>query len=103
MIEPMYDRVVLRRDEKAETTTLESGLIVFNEKHERDFSRLQAKGPHPSVEAVVVARGPGKEGHPVDLEIGDRVVVSWKAGSEVEIEGINHVIARYDEIEALVE
>jgi len=104
MIEPMFDRVVLRRLEGAEKT-LASGIILtgLDKKLERDYSKLQAKGPHRLIPAQVVAIGPGKKNCPIELELGDQVYLSWKAGSEVEIEGEYHIIARFDEIEALIE
>lgn len=104
MIEPMFDRVILRRLEGHEKT-LASGIILtgLDKKLERDYSKLQAQGPHRLIPAQVVALGPGKKDRPiVDLELGDKVYLSWKAGSEVEIEGEYHIIARLDEIEALI-
>jgi co-chaperonin GroES (HSP10) len=105
MIEPMFDRVILRRLEGNEKE-LASGIILtgLDAKLQRDYSKLQAKGPHRLIPAQVVAMGPGKENRPLtELELGDKVYLSWKAGSEVEFEGEYHIIARYDEIEALIE
>ena len=81
-IKPLGDRVVIKRLEAEETT--KSGIIVTGTAKERPQ------------EAEVVAVGPG-------VKIGDKVLYSKYAGTEVKFEGEEYTILRQDDILAIVE
>ncbi|MDK0751071.1 co-chaperone GroES [Clostridium perfringens] len=92
-IKPLGDRVVIKRLEAEETT--KSGIIVTGTAKERPQ------------EAEVVAVGPGAivDGKRTDMEvkIGDKVLYSKYAGTEVKFEGEEYTILRQDDILAIVE
>lgn len=92
-IKPLGDRVVIKRLEAEETT--KSGIIVTGTVKERPQ------------EAEVVAVGPGAivDGKRTEMEvkIGDKVLYSKYAGTEVKFEGEEYTILRQDDILAIVE
>lgn len=92
-IKPLGDRVVIKRLEAEETT--KSGIIVTGTAKERPQ------------EAEVVAVGPGAivDGKRTEMEvkIGDKVLYSKYAGTEVKFEGEEYTILRQDDILAIVE
>jgi chaperonin GroES len=60
------------------------------------------------MEGEVVGAGPGKLGDngkrtPLDIKPGDRVLFSKYAGSEIKIDGIEHLFMREDDILAVIE
>ena len=93
MIRPLGDRVVIEVAE-AETKTA-SGIILADTAKEKPM-----KG-------VVVAVGPGeyKDGNrvPMDVKIGDAVLYSKYAGTEVKVEGKNYLVVRQSDILAVAE
>ncbi|MGU8481099.1 co-chaperone GroES [Clostridium perfringens] len=92
-IKPLGDRVVIKRLEAEETT--KSGIIVTGTAKERPQ------------EAEVFAVGPGAivDGKRTEMEvkIGDKVLYSKYAGTEVKFEGEEYTILRQDDILAIVE
>ena len=92
-IKPLGDRVVIKRLEAEETT--KSGIIVTGTAKERPQ------------EAEVVAVGPGAiiDGKRTEMEvkIGDKVLYSKYAGTEIKFEGEEYTILRQDDILAIVE
>ncbi|HAT4201006.1 TPA: co-chaperone GroES [Clostridium perfringens] len=92
-IKPLGDRVVIKRLEAEETT--KSGIIVTGTAKERPQ------------EAEVVAVGPGAiiDGKRTEMEvkIGDKVLYSKYAGTEVKFEGEEYTILKQDDILAIVE
>ena len=93
-IRPLYDRIIVTRLE-AETTT-KSGLIIPDTAKEKP------------IEGMVVAVGNGKvldDGKVRSLEVkaGDRILFGKYGGTEIKIEGVEHLILREDEVLAVVE
>lgn len=92
-IKPLGDRVVIKRLEAEETT--KSGIIVTGTAKEKPQ------------EAEVVAVGPGLmvDGKRTEMEVkvGDKVLYSKYAGTEVKFEGEEYTILRQDDILAVVE
>ena len=90
---PLGDRVVLKQNEKEETT--KSGII------------LAAKAQEKPVTAEVVAVGPGGmvDGMEVTMHVkpGDQVIYSKYAGNEVKLDEEEYVIVRQNDILAVVE
>jgi chaperonin GroES len=92
-IKPLYDRVLLKRSEPAET--VKGGIIIPDTAKEKPM------------EAEVVAIGEGKfsdDGKriPMTVKVGNKVLIGKYTGTEVKIEGEDHVIVREDEILAIV-
>lgn len=92
-IKPLGDRIVIKRLEAEETT--KSGIIVTGTAKERPQ------------EAKVMAVGPGLmvDGKRTEMEVkvGDKVLYSKYAGTEVKFEGEEYTILRQEDILAVVE
>ena len=92
-IKPLADRVVIKMEEAEETT--KSGIDLASAAQEK-----------PQI-ASVVAVGPGGmvDGKQVDmyLKVGDRVIASKYAGTEVKLDGEEYTITRQSDILAIVE
>ncbi len=92
-IKPLGDRVVIKRLEAEETT--KSGIIVTGTAKERP----------QEAEVVAVGSGAIVDGKRTEMEvkIGDKVLYSKYAGTEVKFEGEEYTILRQDDILAIVE
>lgn len=92
-IKPLADRVVIKMLEAEETT--KSGIILAGTAKEK-----------PQI-AEVVAVGPGGvvDGKEVTMElaVGDRVIMSKYAGTEVKLDGEEYTILRQSDILAKVD
>ena len=88
-IKPLGDRVVIKRLEAEEQTA--SGIILPGQAKEK-----------PQM-AEVVAVGPGTEDVKMDLAVGDMVIFSQYAGTEVKFEGEEYTIMAQRDILAKVE
>ncbi len=56
----------------------------------------------------MIAIGPGKVGDdgerlPMDVKVGDKVLVGKYSGSDIKIDGEDYVILREDEVLAIIE
>lgn len=93
MIKPLGDRVVLKRLEAEETT--KSGIVLTGASKEKPQ------------EAEVIAVGPGGyiDGNKVEMEVkvGDKVLFSKYAGTEVKHAGEEVIIVKQSDILAIVE
>ena len=89
---PLGDRVVLKQVEAEETT--KSGLILTTSAQEKPQ------------EAEVIAVGPGGmvDGKEVKMEVavGDQVIYSKYAGTEVKLDGEEYIIVKQNDILAVV-
>ena len=93
-IRPLQDRVIVRRLEEEEKT--EGGIIIPDTAKEKPM------------EGKVVAVGKGKVSEagkvvPLDVKKGDRILFSKYAGTEIKVEGEEHLIMREDDILGIVE
>ncbi len=91
-IRPLGDRVVLKRISAEETT--KSGIVLTGNAKEKPQ------------EAEVVAVGPGYvDGKEIKMEVkvGDIVMFSKYGGSEVKVDGEEYIIAKQDDILAVLE
>ncbi len=92
-IKPLADRVVIKMLEAEETT--KGGIILTSAAQEK-----------PQV-AEIVAVGPGGvvDGEKVEMEVkvGDKVLISKYAGTEVKVDGVEYTILRQSDILAIVE
>ena len=92
-IKPLGDRVVIKMLESEETT--KGGIILAGAAKEK-----------PQM-AEVVAVGPGlvEDGNviPMEVAVGDKVLMSKYAGTEVKIDGTEYIILSQKDILAKVE
>ena len=90
---PLGDRVILQQLEAEETT--KSGIVLPGQAQEKPQ------------QAEVVAVGPGGlvDGKEVKMEVkvGDKVIYSKYAGTDVKLEEKEYVIVRQSDIAAIVE
>ena len=91
---PLQDRILIRRIEKEEKTS--GGIIIPDSAKEKPQ------------EGQVVAVGNGKrldDGKvaPLDVKKGDRVLFGKYSGSEIKLDGEEHLILREDEILGILE
>jgi chaperonin GroES len=93
-IKPLQDRVLVKRVE--EETKTKGGIIIPDSAKEKP------------VEGKVIAVGTGKvkdDGTriPMDIKVGDRILFGKYAGTEVKINGEEHLIMREDDILGIIE
>ena len=93
-IRPLHDRVLVKRVKEEEKT--KGGIIIPDTAKEKP------------IEAKVVAVGKGKilengEQRKLDVKKGDRVLFGKYGGTEVKIEGTEHLILREDDILGIIE
>ena len=93
-IRPLHDRIIVKRLEEEEKT--KGGIIIPDTAKEKPM------------EGKVIAVGKGKileDGklQPLDVKAGDRVLFGKYSGTEVKIEGEEHLIMREDDILGVIE
>ncbi len=92
-IRPLADRIVVKRLEQEEKT--KGGIIIPDTAKEKP------------IEALVVAVGNGKllkngQLRPVSVKAGDKILLGKYAGTEVKLDGVEHVILSEDEVLAVL-
>lgn len=93
-VRPLHDRVIVKRVEEEEKT--KGGIIIPDTAKEKP------------VEGKIVAVGKGKitengNQQPLEVKEGDKILFGKYAGTEINIEGDEHLIMREDDIIAIVE
>jgi chaperonin GroES len=93
-IRPLQDRILVKRIDEEEKT--KGGIIIPDTAKEKPM------------EGKVIAAGKGKldddgKVHPLDVKKGDRVLFSKYSGTEVSIDGEEHLIIREDDVLGVVE
>ncbi len=92
-LRPLADRVVLKMTEAEETT--KSGIILTaSAKEKPQVAEVLAVGPGGLVDGKEVA---------MTLKVGDKVIVSKYAGTEVKLDGEECVVVRQSDVLAIVE
>ncbi len=93
-VRPLADRILVKREEPDET--VRGGIIIPDTAKEKPQ------------EGKVVAVGPGKVDEngkrvPLELKKGNRILMGKYAGTEVKIDGDEHIIMREDDVLAVLE
>jgi chaperonin GroES len=93
-IRPLQDRVIVKRLEEEEKT--KGGIIIPDTAKEKPQ------------EGKVIAVGKGKVSEdgkviPLDVKAGDRILFGKYAGTEIKIEGEEHLIMREEDILGVIE
>ena len=93
-VTPVGDRILARRLEAQEE--VRGGLIIPDTAKEKPL------------EAEVIAVGAGRRGDdgermPVDVEVGDRILISKYGGTDIKFGGVDHIILREDDVLAVLE
>jgi chaperonin GroES len=93
-IRPLHDRILAKRVQEEDKTA--GGLFIPDTAKEKPL------------EAKVIAVGNGKvleDGklRPLEVKAGDKVLIGKYSGSEVKLDGEDHIILREDDILAVIE
>jgi len=93
-IRPLQDRILVKRIDEEEKTS--GGIIIPDTAKEKPQ------------EGKVIAVGNGKladdgKVHPLDVKKGDKVLFSKYGGTEVQVDGVEHLIIREDDILGIIE
>jgi len=93
-IRPLQDRVIVKRLEEEQKT--KGGIIIPDTAKEKP------------IEGKVIAVGNGKvqeDGkiRPLDVKAGDTILFSKYAGTEIKIDGVEHLIMREEDILGVIE
>jgi chaperonin GroES len=92
-LKPLEDRIVVKPGEEEETTV--SGIVIPDTAKEKPQ------------EGSVIAVGPGRfeDGArvPLDVKVGDKVIYSKYGGTEVKLDGEDHLILSARDVLAIVD
>ena len=87
-IKPLCDRVVIKMVETEETT--KSGIVLPGAAKEKpQYAQVVAVGPGGVVDGKEIV---------MEVKVGDKVILSKYAGTEVKIDGVEYTILRQNEI-----
>jgi chaperonin GroES len=92
-VRPLHDRVIVKRIEEEEKSR--GGIIIPDTAKEKPQ------------EGQVIAVGPGRHEDgkviPLDVKAGDRILFGKYAGTEVKLNGEEHLIMREEDILGVIE
>ncbi len=93
-IRPLHDRVLIKRLDAQ--TTSSGGIVIPDSAREKP------------IEGEVIAVGHGKkldngDVRPVDVKVGDTVLIGKYAGTEVTMEGMEYVVLREEDIMGVID
>ena len=93
-VKPLQDRLVVKRIEEEEKT--KGGIIIPDAAKEKPQ------------EGRVIAVGEGKvlengQRSPVSVKVGDKILFGKYSGTEIKIDGEEHLIMREDDVLAVIE
>ena len=92
-VKPLHDRILVKRLENTET--VRGGIIIPDTAKEKPM------------DGEVIAVGSGRiqddgKVQPLQVKAGDRVLIGKYAGTEIKLDGVEHVIVREDEVLGIV-
>ena len=93
-LRPLQDRILVQRVEEEEKT--KGGIIIPDTAKEKPQ------------EGKVVSAGPGKMGDdgkrtPLNVKKGDKILFSKYAGTEIKLDGVEHIFMKEDDILGVLE
>jgi chaperonin GroES len=93
-IRPLNDRLLVIREEEEQKSA--GGIIIPDTAKEKPQR------------GKIVAAGPGKMGEdgkriPLEVKAGDRVLFAKYAGTDIKLDGVEHVFMKEDDILSIVE
>ncbi len=93
-IRPLHDRLIVKRTQEEEKT--KGGIIIPDSAKEKPL------------EGVVIAVGNGKlmedgKVRPLDVKAGDRVLFSKYSGTDIKIDGEEHLMLKEEDILGVIE
>jgi chaperonin GroES len=92
-IRPLHDRVIVKRIEEEEKT--KGGIIIPDTAKEKpQEGRVVAVGPGRNEDGKVI---------PLGVKAGDRILFGKYSGTEIKLDGEEHLIMREDDILGVIE
>ena len=92
-LKPLADRVIIKMVEAEETT--KGGIILTGASKEKpEIAEVLAVGPGGNVDGKDIV---------MNIKVGDKVIYSKYAGTEVKMDGVEYTIVRQSDILAIVE
>jgi len=93
-IRPLHDRIIVKRIEEEQKT--KSGIIIPDTAKEKPL------------EGSVIAVGNGRKSEdgkvsPLDVKTGDKILFGKYAGTEIKVDGVEHLILREEDVLAVIE
>lgn len=93
-VKPLHDRVLIKRLEGEEKSA--GGIIIPDSAKEAP------------IEGMVVAAGDGRvddsgKVHPLAVKVGDKVIFSKYGGTDVKLDGVEHLIMREEDLLGIIE
>ena len=93
-IRPLQDRILVKRVDEEETTS--GGIIIPDSAKEKpQEGKVVAVGPGKTLDSGTVAKPA--------VKAGDRILFSKYSGTDVTVEGDEHIIIREDDVLAIYE
>ena len=93
-VRPLQDRILVRRVEEDEKTR--GGIIIPDSAKERPLEgKVNAVGSGKRTEDGTLIQ--------LDVKAGDRILFGKYAGTEIKVDGVEHIILREDEVLGVVE
>ena len=91
-IKPLADNVLIKRLEAQETTT--SGIVLPGSAQEKpEVAEVIAVGPGGTVDGKTIE---------MNVNVGDKVILSKYAGTDVKLDGQEYILVRVADIKAVV-
>ncbi len=92
-IRPLHDRVIVKRIEEEEKT--KGGIIIPDTAKEKpQEGRVVAVGPGKTEDGKVI---------PLGVKAGDKILFGKYSGTEIKLDGEEHLIMREDDILGVIE
>jgi chaperonin GroES len=93
-VRPLQDRLLVRRVEEEEKT--KGGIIIPDSAKEKP------------IEGEVIAVGSGKvldngKVRPLEVKAGDRILFGKYSGTDIKLDGVEHLILREDEVLGVIQ
>ncbi len=92
-VRPLHDRVIVKRVEEEQKT--KGGIIIPDTAKEKpQEGRVVAVGPGRQDDGKVIA---------LDVKVGDRILFTKYGGTEIKLNGEDHLILREDDILGVIQ
>ena len=91
---PLQDRVIVKRTEEKEERSAGGIIIPDTAKEKPQEGKVVAVGPGRREDGKVLA---------VDVRVGDRILFGKYSGTEIKLDGEEHLILREEDILGVVE
>ena len=93
-VRPLEDRVIVKGIEEQEQKSAGGIITPDTAKEKPQEEKAMAVGPGKTEDGKVLT---------LDVEAGDRVLFGKYAGTEIKIDGVEHMILREDEVLGVIE